>query len=66
MYAWQISELLFKYPPSCGQPNYEFLQHFLLCVGPIDNVDREQLCAASIATVWFGLSSKVVAGVKDV
>ncbi len=35
----KLSELLVKYPLSCGQPNYEFLQHFLLWVGPIDDVD---------------------------
>ncbi len=34
-----VAELLVKYPLSCGQPNYEFLQHFLLWVGPIDDVD---------------------------
>ncbi len=35
----KLSELLVKYPLSCGQPNYEFLQHFLLWVGLIDDVD---------------------------
>ncbi len=32
----KLSELLVKYPLSCG---YEFSQHFLLWVGPIDDVD---------------------------
>jgi hypothetical protein len=53
----KLSELIVKYPLSCGQPNYEFLQHFLLWVGPIDDVDmRTAARVASIAIVWFGLS----------
>ncbi len=43
---------------SCGQPNYEFLQHFLLWVGPIDDVDMRTVARGfynSIAIVWFGL-----------
>jgi hypothetical protein len=53
----KLSELMVKYPLSCGQPNYEFLQHFLLWVGPIDDVDmRTAARVASIAIVWFGLS----------
>jgi len=35
----KILKLLIKYALSCGQPNYEFLQYFLLWAGPIDDVD---------------------------
>ena len=49
----KLSELLVKYPLSCGQPIYEFLQHFLLWVGPIDEVDMR---TEAWGFVWFGLS----------
>ncbi len=53
MYVWQIIRAANL---SCGQPNYEFLQHFLLWVGPIDDVDmRTVACVASI--ILCGLAS---------
>ncbi len=60
----KLLELLVKYPLSCGQPNYEFLQHFLLWVGPIDENGCAWLLCNSV--VWPQLKAVVVAGVKDV
>ena len=45
----KLSELLVKSFLSCGQPNYEFLQYFLLWVGPIDDVRMRTMPVASIA-----------------
>ena len=45
----KLSELLVKSFLSCGQPNYEFLQYFLLWVGPIDDVRMRTMRVASIA-----------------
>ncbi len=36
MYVWQIIRAAGQVS---SEPNYEFLQHFLLWVGPIDDVD---------------------------
>ncbi len=52
----KLSELLVKYPLSCGQPNYEYLQHFLLWVGPIDRYENGCARVSFHPKVFTGLS----------
>ncbi len=54
----KLSELLVKYPLSCGQPNYEFL---LLWVGPIDDVDMRTAAHGFYynSVVWPQLKGKL-------
>ncbi len=54
----KVSQLLVKYPFSCGQPNFEF---FLLWAALIDDVHY------GLRVTVCGLNSKLVAAdVKDV